>query len=226
MQCVILASGEGTRMRPLTLERPKTLLTAAGEPLLSHIVRALPEEVSELVLVVGYRGEMIREYCGDRFLGRTVRYAEQASMRGGTGDALLAAQGLLHDRFLVMYADDIHGATALKRVVACEYAVLAARAEHPERFGVIEQRENGTLACIVEKPERPSTNLVNIGGFVLDTDIFRYPAAPSVRGEVEIVDMVTRFAEDHPVEVIEQELWIPVGYPEDLEKAAEALVRL
>ena len=54
MKCVILAAGEGIRMRPLTLENPKPLLEIAGKPLIGHIVETLPSEIDELVLVVGY----------------------------------------------------------------------------------------------------------------------------------------------------------------------------
>lgn len=213
-------------MRPLTLERPKPLICIAGVPILDHIVRALPEEIDELVFVIGYKGEMIREHCGDVFHGRPVTYVEQENPKEGTAKALFAAQGVLRDRFLVMYGDDIHGAAALKKVVACEHGMLVARAEHPERFGVVEQHEDGTLKRIVEKPAHPTTNLVNIGGYVLTADIFECRAGKSSLGEFYLTDNLTIYAQRHPVAVIEQDVWIPVGYPEDLEKAAAILAHL
>jgi len=223
MQCVILAAGEGTRMRPLTLTRPKPLIEAAGRPIIEHIVRALPAAITELVIVTGYRGEMIREYCGETFCGKPVTYVAQENPKGGTGDALFAARDVLGERFLVMYGDDIHGKEALEHAVAADHAMLAARSETPERFGVVEQNPDGTLVRIVEKPENPPSDLINIGGFVLTRDIFDCIAAQSASGEYYLTDNITLYASRHPVVVIEQNLWIPIGYPEDIEKAERIL---
>ncbi len=223
MQCVILAAGKGTRMRPLTEHVPKPLIKVCGKPLLQHIVEALPKEIDEIILVVNYLEEQIRAYCGEEFCGRKVKYVTQANPAGGTGDALYCAKGLLHGRFLFMYADDIHGAKTLKDVVSYPYAMLAAYSEEPQHFGVLEINDDKTLKSIHEKPEIPPSNLINIGGMVLDTDIFNYKAEPSPSGEVYITDMVTAFAKDHPVVVLEQYVWIPVGKPEDIALAEECL---
>ena len=223
MQCVILAAGKGTRMRPLTEHVPKPLIKVCGKPLLQHIVEALPKEIDEIILVVNYLEDQIRAYCGEEFCGRKVKYVTQANPAGGTGDALRCAKPLLHGRFLFMYADDIHGAKTLKDVVSYPYAMLAAHSEEPQHFGVLEINNDRTLKSIHEKPEVPPSNLINIGGMVLDTDIFSYEAKPSVGGEVYITDMVTAFAKDHPVVVLEQYVWIPVGKPEDIVLAEECL---
>lgn len=210
-------------MRPLTEHTPKPLIEVCGKPILQHVIEALPAEVDELVLVVGYLQAQIRAFCGDRFLGRTVHYVEQTNFAGGTGDALNCAQSLLHDRFLFMYADDIHGAAALQAAVRQRYAVLAARSDTPERFGVLEQNSDGTLRSIIEKPAEPPSNLVNIGGFVLDTSIFDYEVSVSIEhGELLVTDMLTAFAVDHAIAIIEQDLWLPIGYPEQI-SAAEAV---
>ncbi len=223
MQCVILAAGKGTRMRPLTETVPKPLIKVCGKPLLQHIVEALPKEIDEIILVVSYLEEQIRAFCGEEFCGRKVRYVTQANPSGGTGDALFCTKPLLKGRFLFMYADDIHGTKALEAVISHPYAMLAAHSHEPQHFGVIELNENGTLKSIQEKPEVPPSNLINIGGMVLDTSIFSYPAKPSVGGEVLVTDMVTAFAKYHPVQVLEQFVWIPVGKPEDITLAEECL---
>ena len=98
MQCVILAAGKGTRMRPLTEHTPKPLIKVCGKPILQHIVEALPAEIDELILVVGYLEEQIRTFCGAEFCGRKVKYVTQGNSAGGTGDALRCAAPRHHAR--------------------------------------------------------------------------------------------------------------------------------
>ena len=224
MQCIILCAGKGTRMRPLTEKTPKPLIKVCGKPLLQHVVEALPDEVDELVLVVGYLQEQIRDYCGDSFLGRRVTYVEQSNFSGGTGDALLCAKDVLRDRFLFMYADDIHGKEALAKAVLSKYAILTTYSDTAEEFGVISPKEDGTLDYIIEKPTDPPSNMINIGGFLLDTHIFEYSVSVSEEhGELLVTDMFSQFAQDYPVEIIQQNVWIPVGKPEDIKKAEAIL---
>lgn len=226
MQCVILCAGKGTRMRPLTDTCPKPLLRVAGRPILDHIIDALPDAIDEVILVVGYRKEQITEYCGDRHLGRTIRYCEQEDPAGGTGAALLCAKDMLTGKFLFMYGDDIHGKEVLERAVACDHAILSTRSEHPERYGVLVPHEGGTLKEIIEKPTVPPSDLINIGGFVLNTSIFEYEVPVSTSGELYVTDMLTEYAKDHPVRILEQDRWIPIGYPEDIGKAEKMLATL
>lgn len=223
MQCVIICAGKGTRMRPLTETTPKPLIKVCGKPILQHIVEALPPEVDELVLVVGYLKEQIEAFCGSEFLGKRVQYAYQEDFAGGTGDALLCAKDLIHGKFLFMYADDIHGKDALAQVVREENAMLGMHSKTPERFGVLEQNEDGTLAQIVEKPEHPTSDMVNIGGFVVDDSIFSYAVPVSKSGELYVTDMINAYAKEHPMKIIEQTMWLPIGYPEHIVEAEAVL---
>ena len=82
MQAVILAAGEGKRMRPLTEELPKPLIPICGRPILSHILEALPEAIEEVHIVIGYKGEMIRSQFGDRCGTRRLHYTIQEKPTG------------------------------------------------------------------------------------------------------------------------------------------------
>jgi len=223
MQCVIICAGKGTRMRPLTESTPKPMLPVCGKPILQHIIEALPSEIDELILVVGYLKEQIEAFCGSEFLGKKVQYVTQSNFAGGTGDALLCAKDLVKGKFLLMYADDIHGKDALAQVVKEDHGMLGMYSKTPERYGVIEQHANGTLKRIVEKPEHPTSNLVNIGGFVLNDSIFSYAVPVSASGELYVTDMVNAYAEHNPVKVIEQDMWLAIGYPEQIVEAEAVL---
>lgn len=210
-------------MRPLTETTPKPLISVCGKPILQHIIEALPEEVDELILVVGYLKEQIMNFCKDEYQGKKVTYVTQENFAGGTGDALLCAKDVLSGKFLFMYADDIHGKEALAEVVKKDHAMLGMRSKTPERFGVLEQNEDGSLKEIIEKPEHPKSDLVNIGGFVVDTSIFTYDVSVSQSGELYVTDMLNAYAKDNKVEIVEQTQWLPIGYPEHIVEAEAVL---
>lgn len=223
MQCIILAAGKGTRMRPLTETCPKPLLKVGGKPILEHIIDALPDEIDEVVLVVSYLKEQIMEWGGEEFHGRRMHYRVQENPAGGTGDALLRARDILKGKFLFMYGDDIHGAPALAHAVREPHAILATHSPVPERYGVLVPHPDGTLKEILEKPKNPPTNLINIGGFVINESIFSYRVPVSETGELYVTDMLTEYAKENPVKIIMQDLWLPIGYPQDI-AIAEAIL--
>jgi len=224
MQVVILAAGLGTRMRPLTDSVPKPLVRIGEKPILERIITSLPSEIDELIIVVGYRGQQIKEYFGQSFADRSITYVEQPEPRG-TGHALCLCQDQIHDRFLFMFADDLHGEDDLKKVVQCPRGMLVKATNTPEKFGIVECHSDGTLANLVEKPSREvaPSNLASTGVFVLDTHIFDYQPEVEVNGELRHADMVLRYAEKYPVQVEEQELWLPVAKPDDV-KRVEAML--
>jgi len=222
MQCVILAAGKGKRLLPLTEDKPKPLVEVAGKPLLDHIVEAFPSAIKELIIVTGYKGEMIREYCGNEFHGRPVKYVEQKEING-PAKALWLCKDLIKGRFLFMFADDIHGAKDLARAVSFSRSILATTSDKPERFGVIVRNPDGTISDIEEKPSAPSSNLVTTGPMVLDEHIFDYAPEAPINGEYFMPEIIMRYKEKYPLAVVEENLWIPIGYPEDVTKAEKYL---
>ncbi len=223
MDALILAAGEGTRMRPLTLERPKPFIEICGHPLVEHIVHALPNCIERIIMVVGYKEEMIRAYCGDHFCGHPVVYVTQHIPKG-TADAMILARPFLSaGKFLIVLGDSLLDKDSLTRMISHDLAVLAHPHEHPERFGVIETSSEGILTAFNEKPEHPKTNLVSTGAMVLDERIFNYEAGVGAKGETYIPTMVAAMARDYPVKVETASFWMDVGYPEDIPKATEAL---
>ena len=210
-------------MRPLTETIPKPLVKVAGKPLLDHAVDALPSAVTELIIVTGYLGEQIVQHCGDEFQGRKVTYVHQEK-QNGPARALWLCKDLIKGRFILMFADDIHGRGDIARATSYSRSMLAITSENPERFGVVVRNPDSTLYEMTEKPTNPQSNLVSTGPLVLDKNIFKYEPAEAVNNEYFMPEILERYARDYPMAVVEQQLWIPVGYPEDI-KAAEDRLR-
>lgn len=222
MQCVILAAGKGTRLRPLTENCPKPLIHVSGKPLLDHIIESLPSAIDEIIIVVGYLGEMIKAYYGSEYRGKKVSYVTQ-EVQDGTARALWLCRDMLRGRFLFMFADDLHGKEDIARVTSYSRGMLAKTSETPERFGVVVRNPDGTLSEIVEKPTHPPSNLVSTGVMVLDTNIFTYEPQNAVNGEYYLTEVLERYAKEYPVAVVEEDFWIPIGYPSDITRAETIL---
>lgn len=225
MKAIILAAGEGMRMRPLTLERPKPMLEVAGKPLLRHIWESLPDAVDEVVLVVGYKAKKIREYFGNEFLNRKIKYVEQKEKIGTAGALLLCRPYIgVDEKFLLLYADDLHDKASIEKCMRSKQGILVCKVAHPERFGIIVTNDEGIVTDIEEKPAHPKTNLAAIGVYVLDSRIFDYQPERDANGEYFLTTMIRKMIKDHAVTAHETAFWHPIGYPEDL-AAAEKLFK-
>jgi dTDP-glucose pyrophosphorylase len=220
MKAVILAAGKGTRMRPLTENEAKPMLPVAGKPIIEHNIDLIKDSVEEIIVVGGYRIEDIKE----KFSGNgKIRIVEQKEALG-TAHAALQAKDFIDSKTIIMNGDDIYGDKALD-AVEHDSAVLASRADEPEKFGVFEL-EKGKVTGIIEKPENPPSDLVNIGFYVVQPEFFGLleDVEKSERGEYEITDALNTYLETHEVEFVEAEQWLPCSYPFQLIQANSELI--
>lgn len=222
MQAVILAAGEGKRLRPLTNDRPKPMVLVAGEPILAYTLNILPRCIDEVILVVGYKQEKIKEYFGDEFEGKKLTYVDQPEPRG-TGDALARTRHLLNGKpFLMLFADDLYHPYDIAALAASDHpAIVVKEKEHPERFGVCHVSDDGFLLELIEKPENPPSNLVNAGPSLLHHDIFDFTIEEPLlkNGESCLPEQIGRLAKKRPVRALRARFWHSIGYPEDLVEA-------
>lgn len=213
-------------MMPLTAETPKPLLKIMGKPLLVHVLEALPKEVTEVILVVGYKSEMIKEYFGSEFEGRKITYVQQQEQLG-TGDALWSCRSYLEpgERFFIVYADDLRDGKAFARALRKnERAMFVTRVDNPKRFGIVETDGDRRVISFEEAPENPKSDLAWTGALLIDADVFDYPPeVDSKHGEKIIQTMVVPYMRDHEVFAEEVDFWLPIGFPEDLKKAEDIL---
>lgn len=233
MKAVILAAGEGVRLQPLTETRPKHMIKVAGKPILEHCLEAIKAcGIRDVVIVVNYRAESIREYFG---IGQKhdlrIEYAYQKAILG-TGNAVTAAEPYVDGDFLLVYGDLLFTAEALKRVLDAyamkkpAAAMAVVRVDKPEDFGVVGVDSESRVQCIVEKPKREEapSSLANAGIYVFSTAIFEKARRirASLRGEWEITDAVNLMVKEETevlaVQVPRDE-WFDVGRPWDLLEA-------
>jgi bifunctional UDP-N-acetylglucosamine pyrophosphorylase/glucosamine-1-phosphate N-acetyltransferase len=216
MQAVILAAGKGTRTYPLTLTRPKPLLKAANKTVIEHNLEQLSGLVDDVIIVIGYRGEMIRALLGNSFNGMKLSYVEQKE-QDGTGGALMACESMLKDRFLVMNGDDFFSRKDMEKCMRHRYCVLANEVEEPSHFGVFELDGN-LVKSFTEKPEEPKSNLSNTGVYMLDRKIFSHRLRKTERGEYEATDYIVFLAGSGEEVVCEtvSGYWLPTPHPWNL----------
>ena len=221
MQAVILAAGEGTRMRPLTEATPKPMLPVADRPLMAHTAdAAVAAGVGELVVVVGYEAETVRDYFGEEYRGVPVAYARQDEQLG-TAHAVRAAREHLDGAFAVLNGDDLYDPAGLAELFAGGPAVGTYEVEDPRPYGVFGV-EDGTVTDVVEKPDDPPSNLVNVGAYVFPAEARAWlDVEPSERGEEEITDVLGRVVEEFAVRTVPIERWLGVGRPWELLEANE-----
>ncbi|OGH69728.1 MAG: hypothetical protein A2754_03610 [Candidatus Magasanikbacteria bacterium RIFCSPHIGHO2_01_FULL_47_8] len=201
MQAVIIAAGEGTRMRPLTLTMPKPLVRVAGKALLDYIFEAMPEEITEAVIVVRYLGEQIKGYCGSNFHGRSITYAEGSPL--GSAYSFLAAKPYItEDRFLFINGDEFPRKEDVAACLKFPASILCWEVDDPWNHGVAKLRSDGTIAEIIEKPASPEGRLISNGVMVLSKKIFEYPPEKKPNGEFFFTSMVNQFVRDDAVTAV------------------------
>lgn len=231
MKAVVLVAGKGTRMEPLTSDCPKVMLQVANKPILEHIVNsAIDAGIEGFVFITGYLEQQIRDYFGDgNKWGVSIDYVPQKEQLG-TADAIGYARGHVEEAFLVLNGDMLIGQEDLKALLSrTEEAVICVKeVENPSDFGVLET-ENNKVIRIIEKPKNPPTNLANAGIYLFRESIFYFIdlTQPSVRNELEITDSIQMLI-DSGASVGYSPLegrWIDIGYPWDLLKANDHLLK-
>ncbi|WP_294967716.1 bifunctional sugar-1-phosphate nucleotidylyltransferase/acetyltransferase [uncultured Methanosphaera sp.] len=234
MKAIILTAGEGTRMRPLTTTRPKTMLITGGKPLIQYNIESLRDAgIKDITLVVGYKKEVIEEYFGDGSkFGVNINYAVQEGQLG-TAHAIGSAEKYIDESFIVLNGDIIVSYDLIRNLIE-KYATRTSNnvksvltlieVDNPSNYGVV-STINDKIVEIVEKPapgEAPS-NLANAGIYLFSTEIFDAirKTELSERGEYEITDSLKIELENgwEILGLISHEPWMDVGRPWELLKS-------
>jgi glucose-1-phosphate thymidylyltransferase len=202
-KAVIPVAGVGTRLRPHTHTVPKALITVAGKPILSHILDELPRlGIEEAVLVVGHMADQITRFVVEKYPRLKVEFVEQTE-RLGLGHAvhLTAAQGRGRP-LLIILGDTIFEADFTEVLGSADDRIGVKEVEDPRRFGVVEV-ENGYVRRLVEKPDRPASNLAIVGLYWFSDSGPLYEALSGIvggeqrtKGEYQLTDALQRMIDN------------------------------
>lgn len=224
IQALILAAGDGTRLKPLTETRPKPILPIADTTPLLHNLNQLPKEVKEIILVVKPNDRIIRKEVGVSFKDKKVKYVEQKVQRG-TGDAAMQAKKYLKDKFLIMMGDDLYNKADIKNLIKKFPCIAVKTVYNPSSFGIVETKGERVVSFI-EKPKKPKSNLANTGLYSLDKRIFKYKIKRCVeRGECEITDSIIEIMKEYGLFYYKVKKWMPVSYSWNLLDANDFLLK-
>ena len=203
-KAVLLAAGRGTRMRDLTEALPKPMLQVRGKPVLQHIVEGLRDNgLTNLLIVIGWRAEMVKNFFGDGSkLGVKIDYEIQ-SVQDGTGRVVALAQKFVGaDPFLLSYGDILIAPENYRRIhdalADAEAVISVKRSDDVSQGGAVFLNDNFELIDLREKPKpgEPTSPWYNAGVYAFRPGIFEHIALlePSPRGEYELTDAIRNLA--------------------------------
>ncbi|MDR3223559.1 MAG: NTP transferase domain-containing protein [Methanobrevibacter sp.] len=237
MKAVILSAGEGRRMRPLTLTKPKTMLPVAGKPIIQYNIEALRDNgITDILLIVKYKQDLVKDYFKDgKDFGVNISYKTQEEP-AGTADAIGCSKNFIkNDNLIVLNGDIILDKELISEIIDdyndshFDTLMVLTEVEDPSYYGVVEMQ--GILVKnIIEKPKKEDapSNLINTGIYIFNKDIFDKIAKTKIssRGEFEITDSLALQIKDNKNirGFITDKKWIDIGMPWDLLEINELII--
>jgi len=226
MKAVILAAGEGKRLRPFTETIPKVMLPVANKPVLEYVIDAVKNNgINDIIIVVGYKKEVIMEHFKN-YKGAKITYVVQEKQLG-TAHALLHAKSHINDTFIVLSGDNIIDNKSISKLIKdhSKYSILIK--EHPDssKYGaVFIEREK--LKEIVEKPKKEGGKFISTGIYKLPKTIFDKISELASQGIYDLsstIQLVVNKGEK--INTIIADLWKDIVYPWDLIYLNEAMIQ-
>ncbi|MFY9889214.1 MAG: mannose-1-phosphate guanyltransferase [Streptosporangiaceae bacterium] len=189
MKAVVMAGGEGTRLRPMTANQPKPMLPVVNRPIMEHVLRLLRKHgLTETVVTVQFLASMVRNYFGDgEDFGMNLQYATEETPLGTAGSVKNAEDALRDEPFLVISGDaltdiDLSDLIAFHKDNNALVTVALARVPDPLEFGIVIVDDNGKIQRFLEKPTwgQVFSDTVNTGIYVMEPEVLDHVAAGQV----------------------------------------------
>jgi UDP-N-acetylglucosamine diphosphorylase/glucosamine-1-phosphate N-acetyltransferase len=227
---VVLAAGEGTRLRPLTRNRPKPMLPAANRPILEYVFDALvAADVRRIVVVVGYKRGRVQDHFGPTYDGVDLEYVTQRKQLG-SGHALLQAREAVDGPALVVNGDRVIDANIVQDVCnefedSGEPSMAVLERPETSQYGAVVLHE-GDVAKLVEKPETDEYRLINAGVYAFESSVFAaIDETDRSDGELALTDTIAGLMDNGRVRGVRTEgMWVDATYPWDLLTVADEVL--
>lgn len=219
MNAVILVGGYGTRLRPLTLSRPKPLVECCNKPILLHQIEALVEAgVTRVILAVSYKAEQLEEDLSPlaQKLNISIIYSYESIPLGTAGPLALAADIIREtsEPFFVLNSDIICE-FPFKKLVSYHFShkregtLLVTKVKEPSKYGVVVYDHEGYINSFIEKPQEFVSNKINAGLYIFNTTILD-------RKELKPTEIFPLMVQDRQLHAFELEgFWMDIGVPKD-----------
>lgn len=219
MQALVLAGGEGTRLRPLTSTKPKPVLPLVNRPFLSYMLDWLKRHgVDEAIVSCGFLASMVRDELGDEACGVRLEYVEEVAPLGTAG-AIKFAERLLDRRFLVLNGDvltdiDLSALVELHEERGAVGSIALTPVDDPTNYGLVRTDEDGAILEFIEKPDpnEIDTNLINAGAYVLEREVLEL-IQPDERVSIEC-QVFPKLVGKGLYAKEDRAYWLDIGTPE------------
>ncbi|MEM2943293.1 MAG: sugar phosphate nucleotidyltransferase [Methanomassiliicoccales archaeon] len=228
MKAVVLAAGEGTRLRPFTNSRPKPMLPVGNKPIMEYIIESLASNgIKDIIVVVGYKKEKIMSYFQDGMkFGVDIHYVHQEKQIG-TSHALLCAKELLDDDFIVLAGDNIIDANSIGDLLKYHKipSVLVTESDNPSKYGVVEIH-NGKITGLIEKPAVAPGNLISTGIYLFSPDILKRIEREMNDGALGISNAMQKMLNEIEIFAVKTHgKWADVVYPWQIIEVNSAILK-
>ncbi len=226
LKCVVLCAGEGRRILPDSLAKPKVMIEIRNKPILLYVVEYWKRYTDDFIFVVGYKKEQVIEFT--RQLPINSEFVEQKELRG-IAHGVLCARGLVSDRFIVVLGDCIYrGEFCFPQNMEQGIGVWKTNSVEDIKRSYSVETKNNLVCRVEEKPKEVLNYLCGTGFYFFDKRVFGYIeiAKPSkLRNEVEITDVIQDMinAGEQVTPVTLRGDYLNITYPEDLQRADEIL---
>jgi bifunctional UDP-N-acetylglucosamine pyrophosphorylase/glucosamine-1-phosphate N-acetyltransferase len=219
MKAIIMCAGKSTRTMPLTVGKPKPLLKILDKSIIQHNLKQLEGLVNEVIIIVGFEKDKIKEHIGQKYKTIKVNYVEQTQQLG-TGHAVLVCEKEINkdERFIVMNGDDLYSKIDIMSLIASGLGALGKKVEDTSKYGIITVNKDSELVNLVEKPKEEIKGVANIGLYLLDCRIFQYlkKTKKSERGEIELTSGLLDYVKGEKIKFKITEIkdyWLPLVFP-------------
>lgn len=209
----------------MTQNTPKSLLFVCGQPIIKYTINSLPNEVDEIIIVVDYLGEKIREYLYREFPDKNIRFVEQDKSLSGTASALWSVKPFINEeKFLVLNGDDIYDKNEIEAFL--DYRLgIGVHFGKPRnlKFLAIDFNSKGYLSGFHRPINLKHDIWIATGAYILDKRIFNSEPVKLPDGELGLPQTILKTAMANKIKYILMKNWIQINEPEDIEIAEEKL---